>query len=363
MPQIRGMHEGDRSRKITLVEHGFRLPSALDNRPLRFDEFEAARAAVRLRLGDAGRLRAARVASRSSSRSSARPASSTRRSSCGRSKGQIDDLIAEIKERDGADERVLVTTLTKKMAEDLTDYLFEQGIRVRYLHSDIAHARARRDPARPARGRVRRASSASTCCARGSTCPRSRSSRSSTPTRKASCATSARSSRRSAARRATSPARSSCTPTGSPTRCGSRSTRRTAAARCRSRTTPSTASSRRRSARRSPTSCSTCTRARRRLTTAAEAARELAKLPRDEVMRLISTLEEDMARRGRGARLRVGGAAARPGREAARGDRVDVDGRGARPAQEGRAQGLGLRAAKAPLATRRRIASTAGTAA
>ena len=137
VPQIRGMHEGDRSRKITLVEHGFRLPSALDNRPLRFDEFEervpqfiyvsATPGDYELRVSQQVVEQIIRPTGLVDPKIVVRPV-----------KGQVDDLIGEIKGRTAADERTLVTTLTKKMSEDLTDYLFEQGIRVRYLHSDIA---------------------------------------------------------------------------------------------------------------------------------------------------------------------------------------------------------------------------------
>ena len=102
-------------------------------------------------------------------------------------KGQIDDLLGEIRLRTEKDERVLVTTLTKKMAEDLTDYLLEHGVRVRYLHSEVDTLR-RVELLRELRARAcTTCSSASTCCARASTCPRCRSSRSSTPTRRASC--------------------------------------------------------------------------------------------------------------------------------------------------------------------------------
>ena len=137
VPQIRGMHEGDRSRKITLVEHGFRLPSALDNRPLRFDEFEARVPQfvyVSATPGDYELGISQQIVEQI-----IRPTGLVDPQIVVRGvKGQIDDLIGEIKERVVADERTLVTTLTKRMAEDLTDYLFEQGIRVRYLHSDIA---------------------------------------------------------------------------------------------------------------------------------------------------------------------------------------------------------------------------------
>ena len=137
VPQIRGMHAGDRSRKTTLVEHGFRLPSALDNRPLRFDEFEervkqfiyVSATPGDYELGAAQQIveQIIRPTGLIDPRIVVRPV-----------KGQIDDLLHEIKGRTASDERTLVTTLTKKMSEDLTDYLFEQGIRVRYLHSDIA---------------------------------------------------------------------------------------------------------------------------------------------------------------------------------------------------------------------------------
>lgn len=102
-------------------------------------------------------------------------------------KGQIDDLLGEIRERSEKDERVLVTTLTKKMSEDLTDYLLEQGVRVRYLHSEVDTLR-RVELLRELRQASTTCWSASTCCGRVSTCPRSRWSASSTPTRRASCA-------------------------------------------------------------------------------------------------------------------------------------------------------------------------------
>ncbi|NYH78217.1 excinuclease ABC subunit B [Actinopolyspora biskrensis] len=137
VPQVGGMFEGDASRKRTLVEHGFRLPSALDNRPLTWEEFAD-------RIGQTMYL-------------SATPGPYEMQRSGGEfteqvirptglvdpevvvkpTEGQIDDLVAEVRERAGKDERVLVTTLTKKMAEDLTDYLLELGIRVRYLHSEV----------------------------------------------------------------------------------------------------------------------------------------------------------------------------------------------------------------------------------
>jgi excinuclease ABC subunit B len=136
IPQVGGMYEGDRSRKQTLVEHGFRLPSALDNRPLTFEEF-------RQRIPQTVHVSATpgpfekRVAS-TVVEQVIRPTGLIDPEIVVRpTKGQIDDLIGEIRARADADERVLVTTLTKKMAEDLTDYLLESGVRVRYLHSEI----------------------------------------------------------------------------------------------------------------------------------------------------------------------------------------------------------------------------------
>ncbi|HNT01733.1 MAG TPA: helicase-related protein, partial [Candidatus Saccharicenans sp.] len=137
VPQIGGMYHGDRSRKLTLIEHGFRLPSALDNRPLNFREFEQ-------RVGQVVYV-------------SATPGPYEMKKTDGQAveqiirptglidpeveirpvKGQIDDLMKEIKDRARRNERTLVTTLTKKMAEDLTRYYHELGLKVRYLHSDI----------------------------------------------------------------------------------------------------------------------------------------------------------------------------------------------------------------------------------
>ncbi|MCR5845953.1 MAG: excinuclease ABC subunit UvrB [bacterium] len=135
VPQIRGMHEGDRSRKVTLVEHGFRLPSALDNRPLRFDEFEdriPQFVYVSATPGDyEERVSQARVEQIIRPTGLLDPEVDIRPS-----KGQIDDIINEARIRAERNERVLITTLTKKMAEDLTDYLIDQGIRAKYMHSD-----------------------------------------------------------------------------------------------------------------------------------------------------------------------------------------------------------------------------------
>ena len=137
IPQLHGQYEGDRSRKDTLVEHGFRLPSARDNRPLRFDEWldktgqtvflSATPAAWELEHSDRIVEQIIRPTGLVDPEVIVRP-----------TRGQIDDLLGEIRSRTERNQRVLVTTLTKKMAEDLTDYYQEIGVRVRYLHSDIA---------------------------------------------------------------------------------------------------------------------------------------------------------------------------------------------------------------------------------
>jgi excinuclease ABC subunit B len=137
IPQIGGMYNGDRARKLTLVEYGFRLPSALDNRPLQFDEFmtlvpqlinvSATPGDFELGLSQGVVVeQIIRPTGLLDPEVDVRPV-----------RGQVDDLMAEIRERESRNERVLVTTLTKRMAEDLTDYLQQAGIRVRYLHSDI----------------------------------------------------------------------------------------------------------------------------------------------------------------------------------------------------------------------------------
>lgn len=136
LPQIRAMYNGDQARKNVLVDHGFRLPSALDNRPLKFEEFEekikeiiyvsATPGPYEIEHTDTMVQQIIRPTGLLDPVIEVRP-----------TKGQIDDLIGEIRDRIAKDERVLVTTLTKKMSEDLTDYLKEIGIKVRYLHSDI----------------------------------------------------------------------------------------------------------------------------------------------------------------------------------------------------------------------------------
>ncbi|WP_434749228.1 excinuclease ABC subunit UvrB [Paenibacillus amylolyticus] len=136
LPQIRAMYNGDQARKTVLVDHGFRLPSALDNRPLKFEEFEgkmnqiiyvsATPGPYEIEHTDTMVQQIIRPTGLLDPIIELRP-----------TKGQIDDLIAEINDRIAKDERVLITTLTKKMSEDLTDYLKEVGIKVRYLHSEI----------------------------------------------------------------------------------------------------------------------------------------------------------------------------------------------------------------------------------
>ena len=136
VPQIGGMYRGDRSRKETLVEYGFRLPSALDNRPLRFDEFErmspqtifvsATPGDYEKKYSGQGVEQVVRPTGLVDPVVEVRPATT-----------QVDDVLSEIHKRVEKQERVLITTLTKRMAEDLTDYLAEHGVRVRYLHSDI----------------------------------------------------------------------------------------------------------------------------------------------------------------------------------------------------------------------------------
>ena len=136
LPQVRGMYGGDRSRKDTLVEFGFRLPSAYDNRPLTFDEFYervGQKIFVSATPGEFERETSSQIAEQL-----IRPTGLVDPSISVRpTEGQIDDIISEINIRVERKERVLLTTLTKKMAEDLTDYMREVGIRVKYLHSDI----------------------------------------------------------------------------------------------------------------------------------------------------------------------------------------------------------------------------------
>ncbi|HXL42708.1 MAG TPA: excinuclease ABC subunit UvrB [Gaiellaceae bacterium] len=136
VPQLGGMYEGDRSRKETLVEYGFRLPSALDNRPLRFDEFIEKVPQLVFVSATPGPFELRN--STNITEQIIRPTGIVDPEvEIRTSKNQIDDLLNEIRRREEAGERVLVTTLTKKMAEDLTDYLLESGVKARYLHSEI----------------------------------------------------------------------------------------------------------------------------------------------------------------------------------------------------------------------------------
>jgi len=136
VPQLHGQYEGDRSRKETLIDHGFRLPSAADNRPLRFDEwYQRVHQAVFLSAtpGDYELSQSTQVVEQIVRPTGLVDPEVTVRPT----KGQIDDLMAQINDRVARGDRVLVTTLTKKMAEDLTEYLLELGVRVRYLHSEV----------------------------------------------------------------------------------------------------------------------------------------------------------------------------------------------------------------------------------
>jgi excinuclease ABC subunit B len=139
VPQIGGMYEGDMSRKRTLVEHGFRLPSAMDNRPLRWEEFQDRIGQTVYLSATPGPYELNRVGGESNVvQQIIRPTGLVDPEVIVKpTKGQIDDLIHEIRLRTGRSERVLVTTLTKKMSEDLTDYLLEAGLRTRYLHSEV----------------------------------------------------------------------------------------------------------------------------------------------------------------------------------------------------------------------------------
>ena len=136
IPQLNGQYEADRSRKEVLVEHGFRLPSAMDNRPLRFDEWLEKTGQVIFMSATPGPYE--RQESTNIVEQIVRPTGLVDPAVVVRpTKGQIDDLLEDIRERALLDQRILVTTLTKKMSEDLTDYLLEMGVRARYLHSEI----------------------------------------------------------------------------------------------------------------------------------------------------------------------------------------------------------------------------------
>ncbi|MCU1659688.1 MAG: excinuclease subunit, partial [Pseudonocardiales bacterium] len=137
VPQTGGMYEGDMSRKRTLVEHGFRLPSAMDNRPLKFEEFVDRIGQTVYMSATPGNYELTRTKGEFVEQVIRPTGLVDPQVIVKPTKGQIDDLVHEIRERAERNERVLVTTLTKKMAEDLTDYLLELGIRVRYLHSEV----------------------------------------------------------------------------------------------------------------------------------------------------------------------------------------------------------------------------------
>ena len=137
VPQIGAMYEGDMSRKRTLVDHGFRLPSAMDNRPLRFAEFEERVGQTLYLSATPGKYELAKVQGDVVEQVIRPTGLVDPQVIIKPTKGQIDDLMGEIKARVARDERVLVTTLTKRMAEDLTDYLLEHGVKVQYLHSDV----------------------------------------------------------------------------------------------------------------------------------------------------------------------------------------------------------------------------------
>ena len=138
MPQIRGMYKGDRARKETLIDYGFRLPSALDNRPLKLDEVETHFNEIIYMSATPGDYELERVTPDHIAQQIIRPTGLLDPTIEVRPvMGQIDDLLGEINERVAKDERVFVTTLTKKMAEDLSDYLEDVGVKVKYLHSDI----------------------------------------------------------------------------------------------------------------------------------------------------------------------------------------------------------------------------------
>lgn len=137
VPQIGGMYHGDRSRKETLVEYGFRLPSALDNRPLKFEEFEALTNQVVYVSATPADFEMKKVKNKVVEQIVRPTGLMDPKVEVRRTDGQIDDLLEEIRKRTEASERVLVTTLTKRMAEELSVYLREHGVKVRYLHSDI----------------------------------------------------------------------------------------------------------------------------------------------------------------------------------------------------------------------------------
>ena len=241
MPQMRGMYHGDRSRKQTLVDYGFRLPSALDNRPLNFEEFEEHINQVVFVSATPGPYEYEH--SEQVVEQIIRPTGLLDPAiEVKPTKGQIDDLIEQIRQRVERGERVLVTTLTKKMAEDLADYLTEMGVKDPLPALRDRDPGAGGDPARPAPGRLRRGGGHQPAArgpgpAGGEPGGHPGRRQGGLPALRAT-----RSSRPWAGPPATSTARSSCTPTPSPSRCAGPSTRPTGAAASRWPTTRSTAS-------------------------------------------------------------------------------------------------------------------------
>ena len=373
VPQIGAMYEGDASRKRTLVEHGFRLPSALDNRPLRWDEFKnrvgqtvylsATPGRYEMGIADGVVEQIIRPTGLVDPQIVVKP-----------SKGQIDDLLEEIRVRAARDERVLVTTLTKKMAEELTDFLGEHGVRVRYLHSDVDTLR-RVELLSELRAGVYDVLVGINLLREGLDLPEvslvvdPRRRQGGLPAHRAR-----RSSRRSAARPATSRARCTCTPTRSPTRCARRSTRPTGAARSRSPTTSSerhrpaaAAQAHRRHHRgaraRGIRHRRRCCRARRgEARSPARASRPTPRLRREgiaaegaeQLEATIADLSRPDARRGRRAQVRARRATARRGagpqegaaRHGARRSRLSGRIRGARCAHGQCMSGFGPRRSK-----------------
>ncbi len=186
IPQLGAMYKGDRSRKETLVEYGFRLPSALDNRPLKFEEWEALAPQMIFVSATPGKYEEPAFVRRDRADRARPRGSSTRRSEIRPVRSQVDDVLSEIRKCAERDERVLITTLTKRMSEDLTEYLAEHDVRVRYLHSDIDTVE-RMEIIRDLRLGKFDVLVGINLLREGSTCLRCRWSPFSTPTRKASC--------------------------------------------------------------------------------------------------------------------------------------------------------------------------------
>lgn len=240
LPQVRSMYAGDRARKQSLVDYGFRLPSAYDNRPLNFDEFYAhvnQAVFVSATPGDLELEKSAAVVEQV-----IRPTGLLDpRITVKPTDGQIDDLISEINVRTARGERILVTTLTKKMAEDLTGFLENYSIRVRYMHHDIDTVE-RMEIIRDLRLGEFDVLVGINLLREGLDIPRCRSSQFWTQIKRASCAADAASSRPLAVLREMHMARSLCMPTLSRRRWNTRYARRSAAAPFRKNTTKNTAS-------------------------------------------------------------------------------------------------------------------------